>query len=206
MKYNLFPALLKDQRGASVMEFGLIALPLSIMLMGVMDAGHGYYVDTVLDGAMEQAGRSSSLEGATSVTQQNLIDTKIRNAIRVVAPNATVTVTRRFYKTFSQAQAAQAETIVQDVAPIGQCDATESYIDTNNNNNWDADGGDSGQGGAKDIVIIKVAVSFPRLFPTASLIGLGENVQLLSDSILANQPYAAQTSIGAATTRPCVAT
>lgn len=200
---GLFAKLLRSQDGAAAMEFGLIAMPLTIMVMGVLDVGHSYYVETILDGAMEQAGRASSLEGSASITNQQLIDADIRTNIRQVAPGATVNVTRRFYKTFSRAAAAQAEAIVADTAPLGQCSGTESYIDANNNNTWDQDGGDSGQGGSKDVVIIKVTVQYPRLFPTASLIGFGQNVQLISDSILANQPYAAQTTLGPATTRLC---
>jgi Flp pilus assembly pilin Flp len=203
VRHNLIHKLKADQSGNAITEFGLIAVPLVMMLMGVMDAGHGYYVESVLNGTMEDAGRASSLEGATSFTRQSIIDSDIRAKIRNIAPTATVNITRRFYKTFSQAAAARAETIVMDTAPIGQCGSTETFIDANNNGIWDADGGDAGQGGSKDVVIIKVSVSFPRMLPTAALLGFGEEVQLISDSILANQPYAAQTALGPSTTRPC---
>jgi hypothetical protein len=65
-------------------------------------------------------------------------------------------------------------------------------MDANHNGVWDADGGDAGQGGAKDVVIIKVIIRYERLFPAAGFIGYGNNVALVSDSVIANQPYGQQ--------------
>lgn len=200
------PAFLKrlrfDEDGTSVVEFGLLAMPLTIMIMGVMDLGHTYYVDSVMNGAMHELARESSLEGAASTSQQAIVDARLRDVIKTISPDAVVTVTRRYYKTFSKAAAAQAEDWT-DSNSNGRCDNNEPFIDGNNNDVWDADGGDAGQGGAKDVVIVRVQVQYRRLFPTKSLIGLGEDVQLLTDSILANQPYAAQQSYSVSTTGNC---
>jgi Flp pilus assembly pilin Flp len=192
----------KDQDGATVVEFGLIAMPLTIMIMGVMDLGHTQYVDSVMNGAMHELARESSLEGASSTSQQAIVDARLRDTIRSVSKDAQVIVTRRYYKTFSKAAAAQAEDWT-DGNSNGRCDDNEPFIDANNNDIWDADGGDSGQGGAKDVVIVRVEVRYKRLFPTRALIGFGEDVQLLTDSILANQPYGAQSNYGPAGTGNC---
>jgi Flp pilus assembly pilin Flp len=202
MKKTLLNRLRASEDGNSVVEFGLIAMPLTIMIMGVLDMGHTYYVDAVLNGAMHQLARESSLEGASTTSQQAIVDAELKDTIRTLAPSATINVTRRYYKTFSKAAAAQAEEYTEGNAN-GRCDNNEPYIDANNNGTWDVDGGDSGQGGAKDVVIIRVDVTYRRLFPTRSLIGLGEDVRLLTDSILANQPYGQQSSYGVATTRQC---
>ncbi len=197
-----FAQVLRDQAGTSVTEFGLIAPVIAVMVMGVMDVSHSYYTEAVLNSAIQRAGRSSALEGAYTATQQSLIDYRVQQAVKKVAPSATVNVARRYYKTFSDASAAQAEAWT-DTNQNRKCDNDEPYIDENNNNVWDADGGDEGQGGARDVVIIKVNVSYPRLFPTEKLLGFGQDVQLLSDSILANQPYAAQTVYGASQEGQC---
>ena len=76
-------------------------------------------------------------------------------------------------------------------------------MDANRNGVWDADGGSDGQGGAKDIVIITFKVSYPRLFPLAALLGWSTNVEMQSDSILANQPYGDQTTYGKAVQVNC---
>jgi hypothetical protein len=202
MKKTFLDKIRLGEDGTSVVEFGLLAMPLSIMIMGVMDLGHTYYVDSVMNGAMHELARESSLEGASSTSQQAIVDARLRDTIHAVSPDAVVTVTRRYYKTFSKAAAAQAEQWT-DANNNHTCDNNEPFIDTNNNDIWDADGGDSGQGGAKDVVIVRVDVRYRRIFPTKKLIGLGEDVQLLTDSILANQPYAAQQSYGVATTANC---
>lgn len=178
-----------------------------LMMLGTMDIGHSYYVRAILDGAMQSAARSSSLEGASIVTAQEFIDLRVQEAVLTLAPRATITSTRRYYKTFSEAALARAETVIE--APTGanlRCDPGESFIDTNRNGIWDSDGGSNGQGGAKDIVIIKFNVSYPRLFPMASMLGLPENVELESNSILVNQPYGEQSVYGPPVQTNCPST
>ena len=194
---NAITYLLRRDDGASVMEFGLIAPVAMMMVLGTMDIGHSYYVRATLDGAMQDAARSSSLEGATTITAQELVDLRVEEAVLTLAPNANITSIRRYYKSFSEAAAAQAETVIEPIIGANfRCDPGESFMDKNRNGVWDADGGTDGQGGAQDIVIIKFKVSYPRLFPMAKLLGLPENVEMESNSILANQPYGEQTSFG----------
>lgn len=194
---SLVKRLKNNQDGASIMEFGLIAPVVMVMMLGTMDIGHSYFVRATLDGAMQNAARSSSLEGSATLTAQELVDLRVESSILALAPNATITSTRRYYKTFSEAALARAETVIEPPAGADlKCDPGESFMDANDNGIWDADGGSNGQGGAKDIVIIKFKVSYPRLFPMAKLLGLPANVELESNSILANQPYGEQTTFG----------
>lgn len=188
-----FACLSKDQHGVSVTEFGLIAPVLLVMIMGTYDLGHEMYVKSVLNGALQEVGRDSALEGASNADQRDVIDNKLRAMLLDVAPNASVDVTRRYYKTFSEAASANAEDVIEDPDDAnGRCDDGESFMDVNHNGVWDEDGGNNGQGGARDVVIVKVTVEYERLFPTASLIGYGSDVTLVSDSVLANQPYGQQ--------------
>jgi len=196
--------LISDPNGASIMEFGLIAPVVMIMMLGTMDIGHSYFVRATLDGAIQTAARSSSLEGAVSLTAQEQVDLRVKESILALAPDATISSTRRYYKTFSDAALARAETVIEPPTDVNlRCDPGESFMDANNNGVWDADGGSDGQGGAKDVVIIKFKVSYPRLFPMAGLIGLPDNVELQSNSILANQPYGEQTAFGAPVQTNC---
>lgn len=193
-----------DENGVSVLEFALIAPVVLMMMMGVMDIGHSFFVRGTLDGAVQDAARSSSLEGATSLTQQDLIDERVASMIREIAPNATVTVSRRYYKTFSTAALARAEQVFEPTLNANlKCDRGESFMDENGNGVWDADGGSEGQGGARDIVIITFKISYPRLFPLAAMLGWPANVEMESGSILANQPYGDQTAFGAAVQVNC---
>lgn len=195
---------IRNQDGTSVMEFGLIA-PVAVMLMfGTMDVGHTYYVRSVLDGAMQQVARDSSLEGASTAVQQDAMNKRITDTVHAISPTAEVTPRRRYYKTFSEAAAARAEEFTDTAGNLdGLCNNNEPFIDANNNGEFDEDGGDAGQGGADDVVIIKYRVRFNRLFPMAALIGLPNEVTIYSNSILANQPFGTQSTYGVATTGYC---
>jgi Flp pilus assembly pilin Flp len=201
-----------DQSGVSVTEFGLIAPVVAVMIMGTYDIGHQMYVNTVLNGALQEVGRDSALEGATNTSEKQAIDNKMRSLVGNVVPGAVlkedcettsdirpkgmpwVCIKRRYYKTFSQAAAAQAEDVIEQPADAdGQCDPGETFMDANHNGIWDKDGGTTGQGGAKDVVIIEVKVKYDRLFPAAKMIGYSNEVELVSDSVIANQPYGKQT-------------
>ena len=194
--------IIQDQGGTSVTEFGLIAPTVMIMMLGALDLGHSFYVNTIINGSMQDLARDSSLEGSSQFAQQRIMDEKITEAVKNVSPNATVTVTRRYYKTFTRAAAAKAEDWTDDNAN-GVCDNNEPYVDQNVNSVWDADGGDDGQGGARDVVIMKINVTYPRMFPMAGLLGWKETVDYTSDSILANQPYGEQSQYSTAVIRNC---
>lgn len=187
---------ISNEDGVSIMEFAVIAPLVMAMMLGALDIGHSLFVRATLDGAVQDAARSSSLEGATSLAQQDIIDERVASIVRDITPDATFKVTRRYYKTFSTAALARAEKVIEQSPGNMKCDRGESFMDANGNGVWDADGGSDGQGGAKDIVIITFKVSYPRLFPLAALLGWPANVEMQSDSILANQPYGDQTGFG----------
>jgi Flp pilus assembly pilin Flp len=190
--------IISNENGVSVTEFGLIAPVLMIMLLGTYDVGHEMYVKTVLNGALQEVGRNSALEGASNVDQREEIDEKLRASVLDVAPGADVEITRRYYKTFSKAAAAQAEQVIEEEDDANNlCDDGETFMDANHNGEWDQDGGTDGQGGAKDVVIVKVTVRYDRLFPAGKFIGYADNVILVSDSVIANQPYGQQVQFAA---------
>ncbi len=190
--------LLRDQRGIAATEFGLILPVFAILLMGGFDLGHGLYTKTVLEGALQKASRDSSLE--TGAGREAATDQLLREQLLALNKDATVTISRRFYRTFSTAAAAQAE---PDANGDGVCQTGEVYTDRNGNGVYDRDGGDAGQGGAHDIVVITVTMSHPRMFPVAGLIGLSPNVETTGKTVLANQPFGRQGTYATPVQRTC---
>ncbi|OQW47091.1 MAG: hypothetical protein A4S16_09735 [Proteobacteria bacterium SG_bin6] len=186
------------------MEFGLIAPAFVLMLLGAFDLGHDLYMRAVLQGILQKAARDSTLESAQDAGAAASIDTKVRNQVQALAVDATVNFSRRYYRTFSQAAAARAESWT-DTDGDGRCDNGEPYTDANNNSVWDADGGDSGQGGAKDKVVYTATVRYAPLIPMWRLFGLsnGDAKVLTATTVLANQPYGDQGSYGAPVVRNC---
>jgi len=194
--------LIDDARGATMVEFAFVAPVMVLTLLGAFDVAHTLYMRSVLQGVVQKVGRDSALEGNDEVSAQTAIDDKVRAQVRALANNATITITRRFYKTFTRAAAAQAETWTDTNANL-RCDAGEPYEDANLNSTWDADGGNAGQGGAKDAVLYTVAVTYNRMFPLYNLVNASKTTRVTAATILKNQPYDEQANYGAPVTRNC---
>lgn len=194
--------LASDRRGTTVTEFGLIAPVFFTMLFGAFDMGHTLYMNSTLEGAVQKTARDLTLESGGATTRQDELDAAVRERVRVLASDATVTITRRYFKDFTRAAQAVAEPYIETNDQPG-CQGGEAYQDSNNNNVWDPDGGDSGQGGAKDNVVYTVDIAYPRLFPMAGLIGLSPTVEVKAVTVLANQPYGEQAQYAAPTQRNC---
>jgi Flp pilus assembly protein TadG len=202
--------LAKAQQGATILEFGLIAPTLCVLLLGALDVAHTLYMQSVLQGAVQKAARDGTLEASAglSATPRDTIDSIVKNQLGTLNKSATITITRRFYKTFSAAAAAQAETFTDSAAPSpfrdGKCNNGEPYVDANNNNRFDRDGGDSIENAsARDNVVYTVVVSYPRMFPVDKLIGGNGTTTLTATTVLANQPYGEQAKYSAPTQRNC---
>lgn len=180
-------ALLRDTAGVTVVEFALIAPVLLVLLMGIYDVGYQLYASSVLQGALQKAGRDSTIEGAATAT--STIDQRVTDQIRMVVPNATLAYTRKAYATFSNVAKPEDFT---DVNSNGSCDKGEPYEDVNSNNKWDTDRGKDGQGGAKDAVLYTVTMSYPRPLAIAPMIGLGKTITVKTETVLRNQPFGTQ--------------
>lgn len=197
-------ALARDETGATVIEFAMVAPVLGLALLGAFDIGHTLYTRAALEGIVQKTARDSALESGAGVSAQNALDDKVRAQVRALANNAEVTFSRRFYRTFTEAAAARAETWT-DTNGNGTCDGSEPYEDANRNNTWDRDGGNEGQGGAKDATLYTVSVSYPRMFPFYNFAGGSRTTKVTASTILRNQPYADQGTYAAPQIRNCPA-
>lgn len=179
--------LATDARGAAVVEFAIIIPVLAMLLLGSIEFGLNVYMRAVLEGAMQQAGRNSSLESSQS--SQTAIDTFVRDRVQGVLPGATVTFVRENYQSFSNVGRPEDFT---DTNGNGIHDATECFQDANGNNTWDADAGRTGIGGANDVVEYTATVTYPSLIPGGRALGLSPTTTIKAQTILRNQPFASQ--------------
>jgi Flp pilus assembly protein TadG len=176
--------LRSDREGATVVEFALLAPVLVMTVFGLFDMGFNVYAETVLQGAVQEAARSSTVQGAGG--NLTMIDAQVTSAVRDVIPGATLNFSRKSYTNFSEAGLPEDYT---DTNGNGVCDNGEPYEDANGNGSWDSDRGANGIGGARDAVLYTVNATYPRLFPMANLIGLPTDVSMQATTILRNQPY-----------------
>lgn len=177
-----------DTRGATAVEFALILPVLLMLVLGSFELGLAQYLRSVLEGAMQQAGRNSSLQSGSA--SQSQIDAFVRAQVQAVFPGASVEFARSNYSTFSDVSAPEDFT---DSNANGRYDSGECYIDLNDNRRWDSDRSKSGQGGANDVVLYTATVTYSSTLPVAVL-GLSPVQRLTSSTTLRNQPYSSQTS------------
>lgn len=190
--------LSREQDGATLVEFAIIAPTFMIMLMGVFDLGHSIYVRAVMNGAMHEAARDSTLESGPAA--ESAIDGRVTDMVHHIVSGADLQFERKSYYDFTDVE--RAETI-NDSNANGTCDTGETFEDENNNGVWDADIGAAGFGGARDIIMYTVTVTYDRLFPLYGLIGMDSQNTMQFSTVLKNQPYAQQNEAAVPETKPC---
>lgn len=182
-----FARLRRDERGATVVEFAAIAPAMLMLILGLLDMSYNIYTSTLLEGAIQKAGRDATIEGAETRTMA--IDNRMREVVGDLVSNATITIDRRAYANF--ADVARPEDFT-DADGDGLCGNGEPFEDANRNGTYDTDRGTAGLGGARDAVLYTVTVEYPRAFPVMGLLGFDETVTAQARTVLRNQPYGDQ--------------
>lgn len=191
--------VIRDRSGAAAMEFGLVAPVMAMFMMGIGDLLYGTYAQSILIGAVQKAGRDATLQQNTSSTATTNIDSAVMTMVQSVAPAATYVSTRENYTTFSLVDKPEPFVDSTTTGTVGVRDPGECFTDMNGNGTWDADGGRIGVGGASDVAQYSISVTYPRVFPVAKLLGWGGSATITAQTLLKNQPYAAQSTSTPAT-------
>jgi Flp pilus assembly protein TadG len=195
---TLFRRLRRDDRGATLIEFAMVAPVMLIVIMGLLDMTYRIYANAILQGAVQKAGRMATL--ASNNATQVAIDTAVKDAFKQVNSGVTdssFVFTRRNYANFTNADKMEPST-----GPGGVCATGYTYVDQNNSNTYD-DGAQAGQGGAQDAVLYTAQVTYPTPFPVSSFYGASRTPTIRATTILRNQPFATQGARNAGTTRNC---
>lgn len=183
-------AFARDQRGATLVEFAIVAPVMGLLLMGAFDIAHTLYMRTVLQGVVQKVARDATLETGLATSQQTILDNRVKAQVAAIANNAAITITRKYFRTFTSASTNKYEPWT-DSDGNGTCNGGEPYEDTNGNSTWN-NSGNAGQGAAKDAVVYTVNVSYPRLFPLNGFIGGSATTTVSASTVLRNQPYGDQ--------------
>lgn len=173
-----------DETGVTAVEFGFIAPVFMLLLLATFDLGHQMYATAIVQGALQEAARGSTLENG--LAQSTNINAKLTASIRNVVPNANVVITRRNYANFQGVRSPEEWT---DGNNDGVCNDGEFFEDLNFNGRWDRDRGRDGMGGARDAVLLTASVTYNRMFGAAGLTPIGRQVTIKGVTVLRNQPY-----------------
>lgn len=180
----------------------MVAPVMCILLLGGFDISHTLYTRNTMQGVVQKTARDATIETSNAAMTEAALDKKVRDQLSAMHNDATFKITRRFYRTFSEAAAGRAEEYT-DTNKNGRCDNKEPYEDANGNSTWDADGGNAGQGGAKDATLYTVEMTYPKMFPVVSFLGGGNTQTVKAQTVLRNQPYGDQGTYGPAVIRNC---
>ncbi len=185
---NSSARIVGDQRGTTIIEFAVVAPVLLMIIIGGMEIGHLGYVKGITRAALQVAARDSGLESNSS--SQNAVDAALRDRIKTVIPNASISIQRRSYTDFTDVNTPED---FNDSNGNGLYDPNECFTDMNGNARWDADRGRSNsQGGADDVVLYTVSVSYNKIFPLWKLIGQPSTNVISAETTLRNQPFGVQ--------------
>nr|WP_281422094.1 TadE family protein [Aquisediminimonas sediminicola] len=180
--------LITAKKGATLIEFALIAPTMMVMLMGFFDLGYRTYLEVAARGILETAARNASV-GKLTGTQ---VDTYVTDKLKGIASaRSTVTLVKKSF--YSISHIGKPEKITTDFSPLGSYNIGDCYEDANNNQMYDSSTGSNGLGGPDDIVYYEVNIAMPRLFPLGSLIGWGNTLTAKANTMIRNQPWGAQT-------------
>lgn len=181
-KGNFLSDLASDRRGATIVEFALILLPLCTILMGGLELGYRVYAQSIVTGSLRDAARMAST-GSYSGQQ---IDNYVTTTLKKFRPSATISIDKRSYSNFSGV--GEPEPITSGTVASG----TYCFQDINNNSNWDEDQGLDGIGGAEDVIYYEVALSYKTLFPfSISNMAFSPYSTVNANTIVSNEPFSA---------------
>jgi Flp pilus assembly protein TadG len=178
------PSFQADARGVTIVEFAMVLPVMLTLIMGLGEVTYQAYVQSVLTGAMQKAGRDSTIQSADT----SAIDQKVIAIVWKVAGSATYTSSRKNVAKFGYVNGEP----FTDTNGNGIHDTHECFTDTNGNGVYDADISASGQGGASDVTVYTMTITYPHLFPVAKWFGWGAKQTLSATTILKNQPYTSQ--------------
>lgn len=187
MTRSFLKSLRGDARGSTIVEFAVLAPTMLVLIMGSMDLAYRGYVTSVLEGEMQKAGRDSGMEGQDAA-KLAAIEAKVKSQVGLVLKNATFSQVRKSYISYLLDKPER----FTDTNNNNSRDPGECFDDVNGNGQWDSDPGNAGQGGANDVVVYSMTVSFPRLFPMYGMLGWPQTETITVRTYLKNQPYAAQ--------------
>lgn len=189
----LLARLRRDRRGATIIEFAIVAPVMMLLMMGLGDLLYQVYAQSVLNGAVQKAARDSGIEGGAA--NISTIDGTVQTIARQIAPAATFVPTRKSYDSFAEV----APEPFTDTNGNGVRNAGECFTDMNGNGSWDADPGSTGQGGASAVTLYTMTMTYRRLFPVAGLFGWPATQTISATTLLKNQPYATQVTTASTT-------
>ncbi len=184
---RLLTRLRRDQKGATAVEFALIAPALMYLICGAVELGCAAAAQSILDDATFVGSRVGKTGYAASgKTQADAIGDGIKKAASALLDPAKISLTSVAYADYSYMKPES----FTDSNKNGRWDPGEAYVDANSNGKYDDGSGTSGTGAAGQIVLYTASYNWKIMTPLmARFIGKDGVLTLKSRVVVKNEPY-----------------
>jgi len=181
------PNLRHDDRGSMLIEFGLAAPIITVLLVGVLEIGLALFTMTLMEAAVRDASRFG-ITGRTAdgkTREQAILDIVAATTLGLVdMDNAQVDIL--VYPNFASIGA---ETYLDGNAN-GVYDVGETFTDKNGNGTWDGDIGNPSPGASGEVVLYRLRYDWPLFTPIiGSFIGNSDTIRLSASVAVRNEPW-----------------
>ena len=192
MRPRFLRRLARDEKGVSIVEFGLMVVPFTLVMVGLVDLSYQMYVHSVLQGAANDAARIISVESPNIGTSGSL-ENRVKQLVQARMQNidlagAAYDVRADTYYRYSDH--GKPERLTYDRNSNGRYDSGDCWLDTNPNGRWDAStSARSGIGSADDVVQLTINLKMPRLMPIGALWGDTNQLDMNVTTAVKRQPF-----------------
>jgi Flp pilus assembly protein TadG len=183
--------ILRNNSGIAAVEFALLAPVFLGVLLTVFEFGFAFYARAVLQGAVEEAARTASLENTEFTAISQRVSDQVTNVIPASDADTDISfeLDPVYYSNYVDLVLPED---FEDNNNNDQWDSNECFVDRNSNATYDTDVGLEGRGGAQDVVAITATLSYARPFPLWRMFGLEPRQTIRVSTYLRNQPFSAQ--------------
>jgi hypothetical protein len=175
----------RARRGATLVEFALIAPALFMLLIGIYDVSALSFLALSLERAtIEGARLGAAAAPVEGVDRLGAVRQSISEATLGLLDDDGLRVEARVYEDVAALAAAE---WLDDTNGDGKANAGEAFADVNGNGVWDGDPGVAGAGGAEAHVLYTVSASYRLVTPFIGA-ALGP-VTLRASAHVVNEPF-----------------
>lgn len=191
-------ALLRDERGATIIEFAMVLLPLCLILLGTLDLGYTSYLTSIVQGTLQEAAR----EAALGNKRDDEIDEFVKQRLSALVHRDYVAIQKKSYADFTGINGP--EKITYDKNGNGSYEKLDAdcFQDFNENGRFDlaAAAGTSSIGKAEQVMFYEVTIQMPRITPVGGLMEMAtrgkttwsNTNEVRANTVIRNQPYASE--------------
>lgn len=179
--------------GVAAVEFGLILVPLLMVVMGFGELGWQSYVRANLQATLNDVARSAVVETPDIIgtgTLEERINAEVERRMEKLVTGGDYDLSIRNFKNFAAVD--QPEALTNDKNKNGKYDSGDCWEDSNPNGTFDLNGGRSGVGGADDVVVYDIDLLAPHLFPVSVVFDEDGSFNANASTLVRTQPYATQ--------------